>query len=67
MSEYITSWHEKGRAEGREQGLIEGRAEILVEIARRLIDMDLVVEQIEYATELPREIIESLRFESRKG
>lgn len=58
MSEYITSWHEKGREQGREENRLA--------VARRLIDMELSDEQIEQATELSREIIESLRSENRE-
>lgn len=67
MSEYMTSWHEKGLQQGREEGLERGLEQGLeqgrVEVARRLLDMNLAMEQIQQATGLSRDRIEGLRAE----
>jgi hypothetical protein len=55
MLELTTSWHEKGREEGRE------------EIALRLLAMGLTVEQIQQATELSKERIYSLKESSERS
>lgn len=55
MLEFTTSWHEKGREEKA------------LEVARRLLAMDLTIEQIQEATELPKDRIENLRAESANG
>ena len=53
MLELTTSWHEKGREEGREESL-EG-------VAQKLLIMGLTVEQIQQATGLAKERINELR------
>ena len=59
MLELTTSWHEKGREQGREESL-EG-------VAQKLLIMGLTVEQIQQATGLTAERILSLNPENPRG
>ncbi len=54
---------EEGLAEGREEGLAEGEAKKSLEIAKKMLEMGLSVEQITEATGLSEEEVLKLRLE----
>ena len=54
---------EKGFAEGREEGLAEGEAKKSLEIAKKMLEMGLSVEQITEATGLSEEEVLKLKLE----
>ena len=51
----------KGLAEGREEGLAEGKTEERLEIAKKMLEMGLAVEQITEATGLSEEEVLKLK------
>jgi predicted transposase/invertase (TIGR01784 family) len=55
----------EGKAEGKTEGKSEGKSEKAIEIARKLLDMKLPIEQIVKATGLSCEAIENLCAENR--
>ena len=54
---------EEGLAEGREEGLAEGKTEERLEIAKKMLEMGLSVEQITEATGLSEEEVLKLKSE----
>ena len=58
---------EQGLALGKTEGRVEGKSEKAIEIARKLLDMKLPLEQIVKATGLSCEAIENLCTEDRNG
>ena len=54
---------EEGLAEGREEGLAEGEAKKSLEIAKKMLEMGLSVEQITEATGLSEEEVLKLKLE----
>ena len=54
---------EEGLAEGREEGLAEGKTEERLEIAKKMLEMGLSVEQITEATGLSEEEVLKLKTE----
>ena len=54
---------EEGLAEGREEGLAEGEAKKSLEIAKKMLEMGLSVEQITEATGLSEEDVLKLKSE----
>ena len=54
---------EEGLAEGREEGLAEGEAKKSLEIAKKMLEMGLSVEQITEATGLSEEEVLKLKSE----
>ena len=53
----------EGRKEGREEGLAEGKTEERLEIAKKMLEMGLSVEQITEATGLSEEDVLKLKSE----
>ena len=53
----------EGREEGREEGLAEGEAKKPLEIAKKMLEMGLSVEQITEATGLSEEEVLKLKSE----
>ncbi|MEE0340210.1 MAG: hypothetical protein UD286_02665 [Bacteroidales bacterium] len=53
----------EGRKEGREEGLAEGEAKKSLEIAKKMLEMGLSVEQITEATGLSEEKVLKLKSE----
>ena len=53
----------EGREEGREEGLAEGKTEERLEIAKKMLEMGLSVEQITEATGLSEEEVLKLKSE----
>ena len=53
----------KGLAEGREEGLAEGEAKKSLEIAKKMLEMGLSVEQITEATGLSEDDVLKLKSE----
>ena len=53
----------EGRKEGREEGLAEGKTEERLEIAKKMLEMGLSLEQITEATGLSEEEVLKLKSE----
>ncbi len=54
MSQFTTSWHEKGLVQGLEQGRQEGLFEGRLRTAKRMLSLGFAREQIQQATEFSK-------------
>ena len=61
LIEMLRRTYEKERKEGFQEGLQEARLELAMEIAGRLLDMGMPLEQVVYAVQLPEEEVRKLR------